>query len=71
MLTCFPKPHGNRLKGEGGKDVKYKSDSFLVYLYVLRERKHEQGRGRERGRERESQAGSVLSAQSLTWGSNP
>ena len=40
---------------------------FKVYLFILRERKRENkwGRGRERRKERESQAGSILSVQSL------
>ena len=42
-----------------------KALSFHIYVFILRER--ESGGGAERGRERESQAGSVLSAQSPTW----
>ena len=38
---------------------------FNVYVFIM----SEWGRGRERGGERESQAGSVLSAQSPMWGS--
>ena len=38
------------------------------YLFF---REGEQGRGREKEKERESQAGAVLSAQSLKRGSNP
>ena len=33
----------------------------------MREKQHEWGRGRERGGERESQAGSMLAAQTPTW----
>ena len=59
---------------------------FIAYLFILRERERDRDRyiegqrererehmgegWRERGRERESQAGSALTAQSLTWGSN-
>ena len=43
------------------------------FIYFEREREreltHELGRGRDTGRERESQAGSMISAQSQTWGS--
>ena len=49
--------------------------TILIYLFLReREREHKQGRGRERERERQNlkQAlGSELSAQSLTWDSNP
>ena len=44
---------------------------FFKFIYFERERQHEQGRGRERKGPRESQAGSLLSAWSTTWGSNP
>ena len=43
---------------------------FKCIFLVLKEREHEQGRGREKRRERKSQAGSALSAQSPTRGSN-
>ena len=45
----------------------------IFFLFILRgrEREHKLGRNRERGREKESHAGSTVSAQSLTWGSNP
>ena len=46
----------------------FKNFKVFVYLF-LREREHEQGRVRQC--ERESQAGSVLSAQSPEQGSNP
>ena len=41
---------------------------LFIYLIFEKETEREQGRGRERGRDRKSQAGSVLSAQSLTGG---
>ena len=47
---------------------------YYVFNVYLREREyvrvHEQGRT-DTGGERESQAGSMLSAHGLTWGSNP
>ena len=42
---------------------------FNVYLFWERALTHKQGRGRKRGWGRESQAGSVMSAHSLTRGS--
>ena len=44
---------------------------LFVCLFVLRERVRKREREHEQGSGRESQAASVLSAQSLTWGSNP
>ena len=47
------------------------NNSFFKFIYFEREaeRKKKQGKA-ERGKERESQAGSSMSAWSLTWGSN-
>ena len=42
----------------------------FIFKFIYFETESEQGMGRERGREKESQAGSVLSMQSLTQGSN-
>ena len=47
---------------------------FFKFIYFKRgegqaERERDRERQREKDRERESQAGSVLSEQSLTWGS--
>ena len=39
---------------------------YFVYLFILREREHKQGRGRKRWREKGSEAGSALSSHSLT-----
>ena len=43
---------------------------LLIYFERERQRQHGRGRGKEKGRETESQAGSMLSAQSLGQGSN-
>ena len=51
-------------------DVTYDDKVELKKLFIYLEKEREAGRGRERGSERESQADSVLSAQSHTWGSN-
>ena len=45
-------------------------DAPNFFVYFERERKSERKQGRGIKRERESQAGSALSVQSLTWGWN-
>ena len=50
------------------KEINLK-DFFLMFIYFEREGEHT-CIGRKRGKERESQAGSTLLAQSLTWGLN-
>ena len=44
---------------------------FFKFIYFERERERQNMGGAERKGERKSQAGSALSAQSPTWGSNP
>ena len=55
-----------------GVEAEREKKFFNVYLF-LREMECEQGRGRkerQKDRQTESEAGSQLSAQSPTWGSN-
>ena len=51
----------------------YLYDFFILSVFILREREPagEEETDREREKEGESQAGSVLVAQSPTWGLNP
>ena len=72
--TCNPSPHSPYPHPRHWVPYSHlpflKTKMFLMFIHFLRETEHKQGRGRERERERESKAGSRLSAQSPTWGSN-
>ena len=50
--------------------LKKKNLSLFIYLLILREADSVSGRGEGRKGERESQADTILFAQSLTWSSN-
>ena len=56
--------------GHGARLLKFRMYFLSLFIYFERDRDSTSGGGTEREGDRESQAGSVLPAQSPTWGSN-